>query len=168
MTLEQPRRPVPLIVIGLGNPLLGDDGVGWKVVEALQAQLTSSGIETDLLAGGGLSLMERLVGYTNAIIVDSMYTGREPKGTVQAFPLEALENPFAGHTASAHETNLQTALEMGRRLGAVLPEKVMIVAIESPEIYDFNDQLSPPVAAAVIPACEAVIQLIKGMAGAAV
>ncbi len=157
----------PLIVIGLGTPLLGDDGVGWKVVEALQAQLAQSGIETDLLAGGGLSLMERLVGYGKAIIVDSIYTGRQPKGAVSVFPLEALENPFAGHTASAHETNLLTALAMGRSLGASLPETVMIVAIESPDIYDFDDQLSPPVAAAVAPARDAVLQLIQQMAGVA-
>ncbi len=154
----------PLLVIGLGNPLLGDDGVGWKVVESLQPQLALSGIETDLLSGGGLSLMERLVGYGSAIIVDSIYTGRQPKGTVTVFPLEALENPFVGHTASAHETNLLTALSMGRQLGAVLPGKVMIVAIESPDIYDFDDQLSPPVAAAVPPARAAVLQLIQQLA----
>ncbi len=151
----------PLLVIGLGNPLLGDDGVGWKVVEALQPQLAQAGIEIDLLAGGGLSLMERLIGYGSAIIVDSIYTGRQPKGTVTIFPLEALENPFAGHTGSAHETNLATALAMGRKLGAVLPERVMIVAIESPDIYDFEDRLSAPVAAAVPSAMDAVIQLVQ-------
>lgn len=158
--MDQPSSP-PLIVIGLGNPLLGDDGVGWKVVESLSPHLSKSGIETDLLAGGGLSLMERLVGYGKAIIVDSIYTGRQPKGKVTVFPLEALENPFAGHTGSAHETNLLTALEVGRQLGVSLPEQVTIVAIESPDIYDFDDQLSPAVAAAVLPACDAVIQLIR-------
>ncbi len=155
------QASAPLLVIGLGNPLLGDDGVGWKVVEALQPQLAQAGIETDLLAGGGLSLMERLIGYGSAIVVDSIYTGRQPKGAVTVFPLEALENPFAGHTGSAHETNLATALAMGRKLGAVLPDQVMIVAIESPDIYDFDDHLSPPVAAAVPSAQEAVIKLVK-------
>ncbi len=158
--MHQPSSQ-PLIVIGLGNPFLGDDGVGWKVVDSLGPHLAQSGIETDLLAGGGLSLMERLVGYGNAIIVDSIYTGRQPKGKVTVFPLEALENPFAGHTGSAHETNLLTALEVGRRLGVSLPEQVMIVAIESPDIYDFDDLLSPAVAAAVLPARDAVLQLIR-------
>ena len=160
--MDQPSSP-SLIVIGLGNPLLGDDGVGWKVVEVLNPQLARSGIETDLLAGGGLSLMERLIGYGKAIIVDSIYTGHLPKGTVTVFPLEALENPFAGHSGSAHETNLLTALEVGRSLGVALPEQVMIVAIESPDIYDFDDKLSPTVAAAVPPAQDAVIQLIRQM-----
>jgi hydrogenase maturation protease len=153
------HSPSKLIVLGLGNPLLGDDGVGWVVVQALESQLEEADIETDLLAGGGLSLMERLVGYTAAIIVDSIYTGSAPPGTVRTFPLEALENPFAGHTGSAHETNLLTALEMGRSLGVALPEQVMIVAIESPDIYDFDDMLSPVVAAAVPVACEVVLRL---------
>ena len=156
----EPSTSPKLIVLGLGNPLLGDDGVGWVVVQALQSRLAKSGIETDLLAGGGISLMERLVGYTTAIIVDSIYTGCTPRGTVTSFPLEALENPFAGHTGSAHETNLLTALEMGRTLGAQLPDQVLIVAIESPDVYDFNEALSPPVAAAVSPACEVVLRLL--------
>ncbi len=161
-----PEASAPLLVIGLGNPLLGDDGVGWKVVEALQPHLAQAGIETDLLAGGGLSLMERLIGYGSAIIVDSIYTGRQPRGAVTVFPLEALENPFAGHTGSAHETNLATALAVGRKLGAVLPGQVMIVAVESPDIYDFDDHLSPDVSAAVPFAQEAVLQLVQQMAGA--
>ena len=148
-----------LLLIGLGNPILGDDGVGWKVAEAIAAQQIA-GLEIDFQAGGGLSLMERLVGYDRAILIDALDTGQVAKGTVRVFALETLLNPFWGHLGSAHETNLLTALEMGRRLGAHLPAQVLVVGIETPDVYDFSDTLSPALAAAVPAATAAALALI--------
>ena len=159
----------PLLIIGLGNPLLSDDGVGWHVTEELRTLLTGeaqnnlkSSVEIDALAGGGLSLMERLVGYDRAILIDAMQSDYLV-GTVSVFQLEQLDNPFAGHLGSTHETNLQTALEIGRQLNAHLPQPgaISIVAVEAETIYDFSEQLSPPVAAAVPAAVQAVLTLIK-------
>lgn len=152
-------NPKKIILIGLGNPILGDDGAGWKVVEFLAGQIPAD-IEVDTLAGGGLSVMERLVGFDQVIIVDAINTGKVSKGCVQVFPLEELSNPFLGHLGSAHETNLQTALELGRRLGVHLPEKVMVVGIESLDVFDFNDTLSADVAAAIPTAAQTVLDLI--------
>jgi hydrogenase maturation protease len=149
------------IVIGLGNPLLGDDSVGWRVAESLRPQAAALGVEVDSLAVGGLSLMERMVGYQRAIVVDAINLGDAPTGAVRCFALESLPNPFAGHLGSSHETNLQTALQIGRELGAELPDEVTVVAIESPYVYDFTEELSPPVAAAVQQAAAAVIRLLE-------
>ncbi|MDR3573833.1 MAG: hydrogenase maturation protease [Anaerolineaceae bacterium] len=149
------------LVIGLGNPLLGDDGVGWVIAERLrEVQLLPLDVEIDTLALGGIGLMERLVGYQRAVIIDALKTGHFPNGSVHSFRLDDLENQFAGHLASAHETNLQTALEMGRELGADLPSEVLVVAIESPYIYDFSEQLSPEVASAVEKAAQLVSDLL--------
>ncbi|MBL1173469.1 MAG: hydrogenase maturation protease, partial [Chloroflexi bacterium] len=92
------------IVIGLGNPILGDDGVGWKVAQEISRQLpvtdSQSPVEIDCAALGGLSLMERLVGCQRAILVDALETGQGPEGSVRVFPLEALPNPSAGHSTA--------------------------------------------------------------------
>jgi hydrogenase maturation protease len=148
------------LVVGLGNPILGDDGVGWHVAEYLRQQPLAPGVEIDTLALGGIGLMERLIGYQKAIIIDALKTGHFPTGSVHSFRLDALENPFAGHLGSAHETNLQTALELGRDLGADLPHEVTVIAIESPYVYDFSDLLSPEVAAAVDKAAQFVMDLV--------
>jgi len=175
------------LVLGLGNPIRGDDGVGWRVVEAVQSSLAMSRenkdphpplqvhpkgcalsqekrekIEFDMLAGGGLNLMERLVGFDRAILVDAMQSGKEP-GSVQVFPLETLDNPSAGHLGSTHETNLLTALEIGRRLGAHLPPVggITIVSIEAQPVFEFSEELSPPVAQAVPDAAQKVMNLLK-------
>ncbi len=148
-----------LIVLALGNPLLGDDGAGWRVAEYLQSHLTDPSFALDTLAEGGLSIMERISGYRRAIIIDAIQTGQYPDGHISSFPLDALPNPFAGHLGSNHETSLLTALEAGRTLGIDLPDQITIVAIEARNLYEFSEQLSPPVAAAVEPAARLVIEL---------
>ncbi len=158
MSLTEPRT----LVLGLGNPLLGDDGVGWRVAEAAQANGPSAcNVEFDWHAGGGLALMERLMGYDRAILVDALQTGCGPVGSVHACPLEALGNPLAGHLASAHETSLQTALDVGRRLGAALPSQIIVVGVEAQTVFEFSEQLSPAVAAAVPIAAARVRQLLE-------
>ena len=63
------------LVIGLGNPILGDDGVGWRVAERVQQQIRDPSIEVDFHAGGGLSLMERLGGHGGAVLIDGINLG---------------------------------------------------------------------------------------------
>lgn len=160
------------LVIGLGNPILGDDGVGWEVAEEVKQKLplTSSpsphqevgSIEVDTAALGGLSLMERMLGYDRVVLVDSMETGQNPVGSVQVFPLASLPDPMAGHSASAHDTSLITALKTAESLGASIPKKVDVVAIEAQNVYDFSEELSPPVAAAVPFAAQAILDLLQG------
>ncbi|MCX6036987.1 MAG: hydrogenase maturation protease [Chloroflexi bacterium] len=152
------------LVIGLGNPILGDDGVGWRVVEEI-ARITANkpDVEVDCVALGGLSLMERLTGCERVIMVDSIFTGEKPIGTVSQFALSDIPDLTAGHSASAHDTSLHNALNVGRSMDIPLPrdEDVLIVAIEAENVYDFSETLSPPVEAAVPQAVEAVLQLIQ-------
>lgn len=151
------------LVIGLGNPILGDDGVGWKVAENLSTAVgRCSSFEIDTAALGGLSLMERLLGYERVILVDSMETGQSPVGSVRTFPLASLPDPMAGHSSSAHDTSLVTALKTAESVGAEVPKRVDVVAVEAQNVYDFSEELSPPVAAAVPEAVQAVLDLLQG------
>jgi hydrogenase maturation protease len=164
----------PLIAIfGLGNPLLGDDGVGWVIAQEVQSRLASSQkdleaksgyrIELDTLSLGGLSLMERLAGCKNAILIDSIVTGNTPLGTVLHFDLEELPRDTIGHTASTHDVSLTQALEVGRSMGIQLPEKIVIVAVESQMIYEFSETLSPSVSGAVPEAAALTLSILDQM-----
>ncbi|HEY9152946.1 MAG TPA: hydrogenase maturation protease [Anaerolineales bacterium] len=149
------------LIIGLGNPILGDDGVGWKVASQLSAIIDpDSAIEIDCASLGGLSLMERMLGYQRVIIIDSMETGQSPEGCVKVFPLAELENPYAGHSASVHDASLVTALEAAQSIGAEVPSHVDVVAIEAKNVYDFSDVLSPEVEKAVPLAAKEVLKLL--------
>ncbi len=163
------------LVVGLGNPLLADDGVGWRVAQALIARLAEdpllaadpacAGVEVDHLAVGGLSLMERLVGYRRAVLVDAMVTGQHPPGTVRRFTIADVPGREATHLDSAHDASLATALAAGRSLGADLPTEIVIVAVEAVRVDEFGETLTPAVEAAIPAALDAVLAAIGETGG---
>lgn len=162
-TTERLLDPITLVV-GLGNPILGDDGVGWEVVDALERRLTGDSaarravgaVELDRLAVGGLRLMERLADRDRAILVDALL-GSDPVGTVTVAPLTDAICRGASHLDSAHDAPLVEALAAGRTLGARLPEEILVVGISVERVDEFRDGLSGPVAAAVEPAVRAIV-----------
>jgi len=159
---EPGARPCAVLVLGLGNPILGDDGVGWRVAEAVRSALGgwAEPPEVDCAALGGLSLMERMLGYEHVVLVDSMCTGLRPEGTVDHYALRDLPNPGWGHTASPHDTSLTMALSTAQALGAEVPTQVDVVAIETGACYEFSESLTPPVEAAVALATRKVLELV--------
>jgi hydrogenase maturation protease len=165
------------IVVGLGNPILGDDGVGWKVAEEVKKQLTSpsppaplpagegcrrrgeGNIAVEFLSLGGISLMEHLIGYQRAIIIDAL-AADQPNGSLIVSKLSELPDYSALHITSAHDTSLQNALRLGKSMGVDLPEDVTVVGITTDHVYDFGEELSPPVAQAIPEATKIVIDLL--------
>jgi hydrogenase maturation protease len=148
------------IVIGLGNPILGDDGVGWKVAEEVKKQLTPDlSVQVDFLSLGGLSLMEHLIGYERAILIDAITSDQEI-GSVVVSDLNGMPDYSAFHITSAHDTSLQNALELGKSMGARLPKEVTVIGIATSQIYDFSETLSPAVEQAVSKATDIVINLL--------
>jgi hydrogenase maturation protease len=154
---ENPRRT---LVLGLGNPILRDDGVGWRVVQAVEAQMQGEqdAPEFDCVGLGGLSLMERLVDYDRAILVDAIQTKGGAPGAIYWLTLDDLPTL---HANAAHDASLAAALELGRSLGAHLPDDVAIVAIEAAAVLDFGEVLTPEVAAAVPRAADMLLALIR-------
>lgn len=136
------------LIIGLGNPILGDDGVGWVVAENIQEnikkhpEIFKGEFEIKFLSLGGLSLMEQIEGFTEVIIIDSIHTGTNPNGTVISLPLSKLPNLSSGHSTAVHDTSLASALEVGRLMNMVLPDEVWVVAVETDEIFTFSEELS--------------------------
>ena len=149
------------LVVGLGNPILGDDGVGWKVADEVEKHLAEDApVDVICLSIGGISLMEHLIGYDHAIIIDAFATDA-PVGSISVLRLDQLPNYSAFHTTSSHDTSLQNAMELGRTMGAHLPEDVMIIGVATKCIHDFSDELSPPVARVVPCVVNIVLDLLK-------
>jgi hydrogenase maturation protease len=147
------------LVIGLGNPLVTDDSVGLRVVESLRPLL---GGRTDVEVAedywGGLRLMERMIGFDRAIVVDAIQTGAPP-GTIHRLTPDDIATQ---RSASAHDVNLATALAFGRQAGAHLPanDRIQLVGIEAEDTLSFGEQCTPSVAAAIPRAVEAVLKAL--------
>ncbi len=147
------------LILGLGNPLLGDDAIGLKVAERLREQLQGrDDVDVEQDETGGLRLMERLAGYECAVIVDAIVSGGTP-GEIRR--LESGDVPTQ-RTAIAHGIDLPRALELGRALGLAMPSRVRVVAIEAASVLEFRHDMTPAVAAALEPAVAAVLDELGG------
>ncbi len=136
------------LVLGLGNPLLRDDSIGLRVVREAEPWLRAlADVDVAEDYHGGLRLMERLVGYGRAIIVDAICSGAAP-GTIHRLGPHSVPTQ---HSASSHDVNLPTALALGRQIGAALPEDdaILILGIEAVDVLSFGEDLTPEVAAAI-------------------
>ena len=173
------------LVIGLGNPILTDDGVGVKVAYAVQKSLEVTGtsqkngngesycvinashqiINVTEASVGGLRLMEMMIGYDQVIIIDALTTVDAPPGTIHHLALSELEaiSPTQ-HSASAHDASLVTALDSGRRIGLQLPNDISIYAVSVENIIDFGDTPTPAVAQAIPLVTAAVLEELNQMA----
>jgi len=174
-TLHEANSALPLtLVIGLGNPILGDDGLGWCVVksveqsykELLEAQPknhigANDQIQFEYLSLGGLSLMEHMVGFDRVILVDAITTGKDSIGTVHICDMDVFPNYAVNHLSSAHDTTLHQALQIGKAMGAKTPDKIYVVTIEANITYEFSEDISQPILAAIPEAVKIVMEEIK-------
>ncbi len=135
-------------IIGIGNDIRSDDGVGLHVIRALKPLLLDHpSIELIEIPWGGLRLMEHMTGCDRAIVVDAMHTGADP-GTLRWLDPGGLPTY---HSGSSHDLTLPTALALGRLNEADLPrdEQIEILGIEVEDVETYSEDLTPSVEAAV-------------------
>jgi hydrogenase maturation protease len=138
------------LILGLGNSLLCDDGVGIYVAAELKNRINRPEITVIETGVAGLSLLDLLVGYDRAIIVDAIQTVGGKAGEI--YRLDPKSFDTALHTASAHGIDFPTALEFGKKLGLHLPQQIVIFAVEASDVSTFNEECTPEVRQA-IPVC---------------
>jgi hydrogenase maturation protease len=157
-------RVLKTLVVGLGNPILTDDGVGIHVVRAVASRVAgSSGSSSngDLsfveASVGGLRLLDLLNGYGRVILVDAIQTREGKPGDV--YRLHAGNLHGSRHSGSTHDLTLSGALELGRRLGMELPSDsdVVILAVEVEDVLTFGEACTPQVEAAIPAVVEKVL-----------
>ena len=141
MTME--RR---ILVLGLGNILLQDEGLGVRAVERLAARYRLPP-EVQVMDGGvmGLDLLPHLEGVTHLLIADAVQTGQPPGSMVR---LEGEAIPAALQVKmSMHQVGLQELLALASFQGT-LPERVVLWGLE-PASLDWGLELSAPIAAQI-------------------
>jgi len=149
------------LILGLGNPILRDDGVGIHVARALRELLTDrDDVVVKEASFGGLRLLDALSGYDRAILVDAIITRNGKPGDVYCLSSQQFEGCL--HVSSSHDVDMATALETGAQLGMTLPAEIKIVAIEAENVSDFGEEMTPAVAGAVPRAVEAVLNELAG------
>lgn len=165
VTPESSRRESPrLLIIGLGNPLVSDDSVGLRIAEELVSRFAGvDAVDVQLDYWGGLRLMERMMGYDFAVVIDAICTGAAP-GARHYLRTDSIATQ---KSASAHDVSLPTALALGRHAGAHLPEDdhILLIAVEAADVLTFQERCTSSVAAAIPAVVDDVVVLLQPLAG---
>lgn len=146
------------LVLGLGNPILTDDGVGITVAREAAARCAREDVTFAEASVGGLRLLEVISGYDRVIIVDAIQT---PGGRPGDLCRLRAGNPLGSlHAGSSHDLSLAGALALGRALKVPLPEDaaIAIVAVEVEDVLTFSEACTPQVQAAIPRAVQMVLE----------
>jgi hydrogenase maturation protease len=147
------------LILGIGNLLRSDDGVGLHVIEALRKEETGDNIDLTE-AVSGLDILDAIKGYDRIILVDAIKTGGEP-GTIYKLSLEDIQDKHTNHSFSTHlNMDLQTMLELGDRLfPGKIPKDIRVIAVEAEDVTTISDRCTPEVERAISEA----VDMIKGL-----
>jgi hydrogenase maturation protease len=148
-----------VLILGLGNPLRGDDGAGCCLVEELARRELPPGVRVLDAGVGGLGLLDLMEGWERVIIVDATEMGRKPGEFVRFTPADA-RLAATSDRFSLHHAGLSEVLALAGALGRTLPE-VVIFGIQPVEV-GWREGLSPAVEAALPALTDAVLKEITG------
>ena len=147
-----------VLILGIGNTLLSDEGIGVHLVERLRATLGKHPA-IEILDGGTLSftLAGPIAGADGLIVVDAARMD-SPPGTVKLFRNEEMDRYLTGNRSSVHEVSLADLLDIAR-LSEQLPEQRCLVGIE-PYCLAWGDKPSREMRPAMERACELILALL--------
>jgi len=128
------------LILGLGNDLLTDDGIGIYIAGQLKSEIW----EADIIcsADSGFGLLDHMMGYDQVILIDSIITGKTDIGGVHHFS----SSDFSQHVPfSIHSTDIISILEYSRKCGFSVPDKIEFLAVEIEDNQTFKESFSDSV-----------------------
>ncbi|MGA1819373.1 MAG: hydrogenase maturation protease [Thermoplasmatota archaeon] len=148
------------IIVGIGNPILGDDGVGIHAARKLKEVLKDRDIVIEEAYTGGMNLLDIIVGYDRAVLVDAVSV--DDLGIGEVIVLEDAGAMSSAHSANPHDVSFPEALEVARKMGEKrIPEEIVLVGINIRTSLDFNDELSVEVEESVSVALEVIKEMLE-------
>jgi hydrogenase maturation protease len=134
-----------VIVLGIGNPLMSDEGVGIAIIEWFSAHREKFPDVDFIDAGtGGMSILHLIEGRRKVIIVDCAFMGTEP-GAIRKFVPDEVRSVKKLAHQSLHEADILKIIDLAGQLGTC-PQEIVFYGIE-PETIELNQQLSKTITA---------------------
>ncbi len=146
---------MPLLILALGNDLLGDDGVGLVAGDALMPYV-SRDVKVTKSSLSGLYLVDLIEGFDDLLVVDSVM-GDQPGKVVML----GMEDVGPKIVPSAHHAGLSEAIEISRRAGMRMPKRVAIVGIQIAESQVLGTSVSPKVMEGVPSLIQKVVDVAR-------
>lgn len=145
------------LIACFGNPLMGDDALGPRLLELLAAAQLPAGTTLKDLQAPGVDVLLHLEGVDRLILIDALASD-DPPGTLRVFDHETLLDIPVDPRSSPHQPSLLETLHMARALD-LLPAKIHLVAVAARQ-FEFGEGLSADIEASLPAALEAVRGLL--------
>ncbi|MDG6225790.1 MAG: hydrogenase maturation protease [Candidatus Thermoplasmatota archaeon] len=133
-------RYTRIAVIGIGNPLMGDDGIGPRLIEELK--LLGTGVELIDIGTGGMQLVHVLAGYDAVLLIDAADMGVDP-GEFRVLSPENAVSVKECRSYSLHDWDIMRSIEISNEIGEA-PQRILILAIQ-PGSLRMGEGISPEV-----------------------
>jgi len=147
------------IVLGVGNPILQDDGVGLHVISALRKEMNDPMITLETASTGGMNLLDLIRGYEKVILIDAVKDHQSTPGEVKR---RILSDFHTVHSCNPHDVSLPEALLVAKQLGEThLPAEIILIGITVNHTDEFGEHLSSQVSAAIPTAVAMVLEELK-------
>ena len=144
------------LILGMGSPILGDDGVGVEVANRIKENADEEFVDVVEASASGLELLDIICGYEKLIVIDSINTEGGQVGELHRLACSDLDPTV--RPSARHQINFATTLEVGRRLNMEVPEVIAIYAIEIKDATVFQEGCSPEVERAIPGIVETIIE----------
>jgi len=140
---------VKILVLGIGNSILGDDGIGVIVAQELDAKIRDDNVDVLDVNVDGLNLLEIIVGYDKLVVIDAIMTEEGDVGDIYRLKPERIGNPSRS-AISPHHFNLTTTLEIGKKLFPnEMPEEVVVYAVKAKDVTSVTEKMTKKMREAV-------------------
>lgn len=137
------------LVLGIGNPILGDDGVGVRVAQELAKETKDGNIEVKDTCVNGLNLLELITGYDKLIVIDAIMTEDDKVGEIYKLKPENI-GELACSATSTHHLNLANTIEIGKRLfPEEMPGEVTVFAVGTQQATKVTEEMTEEVKEAI-------------------
>lgn len=145
------------LILGMGNPILSDDGIGLFIAKKLSQIYKDADVAFSAMIG--LNLFDMIEGYDAMFVIDAMTTRGGKLGEIRKVSRD--DKCGTLHLFTSHGINIFELIELGKRCGYKMPLLVSVYGIEIGDDVAFGEELSPTLSAMVDTIAEEIISDIK-------
>jgi hydrogenase maturation protease len=132
-----------VLLLGIGNPLLTDDGIGIVAAREI-SKMSLPGVDVEEATASGIEVMEMMLGYEKVVVVDAiMWPDLEPGEVLR---LDEKDFSHTVHGSSPHGVNISTAIALGRQTSPEeMPKEIVFLAMQAEDVSTFSESQTPRV-----------------------
>ena len=132
-----------ILIYGIGNPFRCDDTIGLKIAEKLMTKVTNPNTVIKSGSVDGLTILDEIKGFDVVFFIDSIKTQDGKPGDIYKIRIDTACKVTS--CSASHGIDFVTAVEMGKKLGYEMPERIEIFAVEIEDNKTFSEECTDSV-----------------------